>query len=120
MDLNERVAQATNDPVGSLPSLFYFGVGRAAKLAGGQVKYYSTVAREVAGQLRDRDEPQAAELAETVAARSSAVADYLTTNDGRKLVGDAQNATRGYEWLMAGAGVVGGFLLMRTIRTSAD
>ncbi|MBV8490012.1 MAG: hypothetical protein JO199_05720 [Candidatus Eremiobacteraeota bacterium] len=93
-------------------------VGQGTSMLADRVEQYASIAGEIGNTLRQRGEPQAADVATTIGARTSDVAQYLRTHDGRALLGDVQQFMEGRGWLMAGLGVMGGVLLARTIRAS--
>ncbi len=95
-------------------------VDRGTSLLADRVEHYTNVGREVSTVLRDKGEPQAAELVESLSQRAQVAARYLRNNDGAAMWGDAQQFARGKTWLLAGVGFVGGLALARTIRTAAD
>jgi hypothetical protein len=96
-------------------------VDRGTGMLADRVEHYTNVARDIGGMLRERGEPQAADLLENIAQRGMGAARYLRNNDPQAMWNDAQEMVRGREWLLAGAGFLGGLALARTVRTaSAD
>jgi hypothetical protein len=94
-------------------------VDRGTGMLADRVEHYTNVAREIGGILRERGEPQAADLVETVSQRGIEVARYLRNNDPASMWNDAQDLARGRTWILAGAGFLGGLALARTVRTAA-
>lgn len=94
-------------------------VDRGTGLLADRVEHYTNVAREIGDILRDRGEPQAADIVQSVAERGTGVARYLRNNDPVNMWNDAQELARGRTWLLAGAGFLGGLALARTVRTAA-
>ena len=94
-------------------------VDRGTGMLADRVEHYTNVAREIGDILRERGEPQAADLVTTVAERGVGVARYLRNNDTVRMWNDAQELMRGRTWIVAGAGFLGGLALARTIRTAA-
>lgn len=94
-------------------------VDRGTGMLADRVEHYTNVAREIGDILRERGEPQAADLVTTVAERGVGVARYLRNNDTARMWNDAQDLMRGRTWIVAGAGFLGGLALARTIRTAA-
>lgn len=96
-------------------------VDRGTGVLADRVEHYTNVAREIADILRERGEPQAAEVVTSISERGNGVADYLRNSDPASIWNDAQDLARGRTWLLAGAGFLGGLALARTVRTaSAD
>ena len=93
-------------------------VGQGTGLLGLRVEQYALVGDEIAATLRNNEERQAAEFAELLGSRAHAVAHYLRTHDGRAIWSDAQDVFNGRGWVMAGAGLVAGFLAARAIRST--
>ncbi|HET7815378.1 MAG TPA: hypothetical protein VFL13_13510 [Candidatus Baltobacteraceae bacterium] len=95
-------------------------VGRGTGLLADRIEHYTNIAREVGDILRDRGEPQAADVAVLVSERVQGVARYLRNSDGTQLVSDLQDALRGRTWLLTGVGFVSGLAIARAVRTSVD
>lgn len=93
-------------------------VSQGTSLLAQRIEQYARVGEEIAVTLRDNDERQAAEYAELLGGRARATANYLRTRDGRRMWSDAQEALGGRGWVMAGAGLLTGFLAARAIRCS--
>jgi len=93
-------------------------VGQGTGLLAQRIEQYARIGDEIALTLRDNGERQAAEFAELLGARTHAAANYLRTRDGRRIWSDAQDAMSGRGWVMAGAGLLTGFLAARAIRCS--
>ena len=85
-----------------------------------RLEHYVNLAREVGDVLRERDEPQAADMLQLAAQRGSEVTRYLRNNDGAQLWSDVQLFARDKTWLLAGLGLIGGLAAARTIRTAVD
>lgn len=95
-------------------------VDRGTGMLADRVEHYTNVAREIGDILRERGEPQAADMVQIVAERGVQVARYLRNNDTMTMWNDAQDLARGRTWLLAGAGFLGGLALARTIRTATS
>ncbi len=93
-------------------------VTQGTSLLAQRIEQYARVGDEIAATLRDNEERQAAEYAELLGGRAHATANYLRTRDGRRIWSDAQDALDGRGWVMAGAGLLTGFLAARAIRCS--
>jgi hypothetical protein len=94
-------------------------VGRGTTLLADRVEHYTNVASDVSQVLRDRGEPQAADLVQTLAQRAVDVARYLRNHDGNQLWSDMQEFGRDKTWLLAGAGFFGGLAAARAVRSAA-
>lgn len=93
-------------------------VGRGAEMLADRVEHYGTVASDVGEVLREKGEPQAADLADMLADGVSDAASYLRSRDGTSLWSDAQEFARGRTWLLAGIGLVGGMAAARAVRSA--
>jgi hypothetical protein len=93
-------------------------VGQGTGLLAQRVEAYAQIGDEIVRTLRDNGETQAADFAELLGGRAHATADYLRTRDGRRIWADCQDAMQGRGWVMAGAGLLTGFLAARAIRSS--
>lgn len=93
-------------------------VGQGTGLIAQRIEQYARIGDEIVNTLRDNGETQAANFAEVLGGRAHATATYLRTRDGRRLVSDAQDTMAGRGWVMAGAGLITGFLVARGIRSS--
>jgi hypothetical protein len=94
-------------------------VDRGTGMLADRVEHYTNVAREIGDILRQRGEPQAAEMLDLVSQRGLDVARYLRNNDPARMWNDAQDLARGRTWVLAGAGFLGGLALARAVRTAA-
>lgn len=95
-------------------------VDRGTGMLADRVEHYINVAREIAEILRERGEPQAADLITNVAQRGTGAARYLRNSDPSMMLNDVQDLARGRTWILAGAGFLGGLALARTVRTAAS
>ena len=94
------------------------GVSRGCERVAERIEHYTGLAREIAGMLRERGEPQTATLLESAAGRADDVSRYLRTTEPAGLWNDAQTFARDRTWVLAGAGFVSGIALARTVRTA--
>lgn len=95
-------------------------VDRGTGMLADRVEHYTNVAREVGNILRERGEPQAADMVTSLADRGIGIARYLRNSDGGKMWSDAQELARGRTWLLTGVGFVGGLAIARAVRAAAD
>ena len=93
-------------------------VTQGTTLLAQRVEQYARVGDEIALTLREGGDVQAADFAELLGGRVHSTAHYLRTRDGRRMWSDAQDAMSGRGWVMAGAGLLGGFVAARAIRCS--
>jgi len=90
-------------------------VGQGTSLLAQRIEQYARVGDEIIATLRENGEVQAADFAEVLSGRAHATADYMRSRDGRRMWSDAQDAMSGRGWIMAGAGLLTGFLAARAI-----
>jgi hypothetical protein len=95
-------------------------VARGTGMLADRIERYVQVADELESSLRDRNEPQAADLAGMISQRTSDVVTYLRDTDGRALLDDLGSAMHGRGWMLAGVGIAGGILLARTVRAASS
>jgi hypothetical protein len=109
-----------SDLMGRSQAAINQAVDRGTTLLADRVEHYTNVARDVSEVLRERGEPQAAGVVETLAQRVGDVARYLRTSDGTALWSDVQMFSRDKGWLLAGAGFLGGLAAARAVRTAVS
>lgn len=112
--------EQTGDLMRRSQTMLNQAVDRGTTLLADRVEHYTNVAKEVGDVLRERGEPQAADVVQSLAQRATEAARYLRNHDGADLWSDAQEMARGKTWLLAGIGFVGGLAAARAIRTAAD
>ncbi len=112
--------QTRNDLMRRSQSMINQAVDRGTGLLADRVEHYTNLAREIGDILRERGEPQAADMASGLAERATGMARYLRNNDGLQMLSDLQNAARGRTWLLTGVGFVSGLALARAVRTASD
>jgi len=95
-------------------------VGRGTDLLADRIEHYSTVAGDVGDVLREKGEPQAADVVDMLAGGVQDAANYLRARDGAALWNDAQELARGRTWLLAGLGFVGGMAAARALRSANE
>lgn len=110
----------TGDMLRRSQGLISQAVGRGTGILADRIEHYTNVAGDVGDVLRDKGEPAAAEMVETLADRVRDIAQYLRTHDGGDLWMDAQEFARSRTWLLAGVGLVGGMAAARAIRTAGE
>jgi hypothetical protein len=112
--------QTRSDLLRRSQSMMSQAVDRGTGMLADRVEHYTNVAREIGDILRERGEPQAADMMQVLAERGTSAARYLRNNDGTKMWNDAQELARGRTWVLTGAGFIGGLAIARAIRTAAD
>lgn len=93
-------------------------VGAGSTLLGEQLLRRTEAARTVSAECYAHGQPQ---IGRGVAEMSDAVervATYLRSSSGEQIMHDAQRLGREKPWLVAGAGLLGGLVLSRTLRAS--
>ena len=95
-------------------------VGRGTGMLADRLEHYTNLAREISDILRQRGEPAAADMIQTLSQRGVEAARYIRSSDGTRLWSDAQDFARQRTWLLTGVGFVGGLALARTIRTAGE
>jgi len=91
-------------------------IDRGTDVLADRVEHYAGVAREMCDVLRQRGEPQAAQMLQSGVDRLTDMTGYLRESDGTRLMADVQDFARGRTWLVAGLGFMGGILAARAIR----
>jgi hypothetical protein len=99
-------------------SLIGQAVDRGTGLLADRIEHYTNVARDVSDILRQRGEPGAADLVQSLSQRATGIAGYLRTNDGARMWSDAQDFARGRTWLLTGVGLISGLAIARAMRTT--
>lgn len=112
--------EQTGDLLQKSQSIVNQAVDRGTTMLADRVEHYINLAREVGDVLRERNEPQAADLVQTLAQQGSQVSRYLRNNDGSRIWSDAQSFSRDKTWLLAGIGFVGGLAAARTLRSASE
>jgi hypothetical protein len=92
--------------------------GQGTGLLAQWIEQYARVGDELVRTLRANGETQAADFAAQLGARAHATAQYFRTRDGRRIWADCQDAMQGRGAVMAGAGLLAGFLVARAIKSS--
>jgi hypothetical protein len=91
---------------------------RSAQLAD-QVDSASETLRRVAEQSRLGGNAQHARLADQAAQRGERLSSYLQDVEPERLISDAEDFARRQPWLVAGAGLMVGFVLARSLKASS-
>jgi ElaB/YqjD/DUF883 family membrane-anchored ribosome-binding protein len=87
--------------------------------AGEQMTRTADALRQTAQQLRGDRQAQAAQALEGVAQRVEKLGQYLTANDGDRLLRDIERMARNQPWLIVGGGAVLGFAAARFMKASS-
>lgn len=88
--------------------------------AGEQMTSTAGALRQTARQLRNDQQAQPAQLLEGVADRVERLGDYLTANDGDRLLRDVERMARRQPWLVVGGGIVLGLAAARFTKASSS
>ena len=86
---------------------------------GDQIGAASHTIRKVADQARIEGNDQQARLADEAAKRAERVSHYLGDVDPERLMADAEVFARRQPWLVAGVGLIAGFVLARSLKASS-
>ena len=88
--------------------------------AGEQMTKTGSALRQPAQQLRGEQQEQPARILEGVAERTDRLGRYLTETDGDRMLRDVERMARQRPWLVAGGGMVLGFLAARFTKASSS
>ena len=88
--------------------------------AGEQMTRTGSALRQTAQQLRGDQQEQQAKILEGVAERTDRFGRYLTETDGDRMLRDVERMARQRPWLVAGSGMVLGFLAARFTKASSS
>ena len=88
--------------------------------AGEQMTKTGSALRQTAQQLRGEQQEQPARILEGVAERTDRFGRYLTETDGDRMLRDVERMARQRPWLVAGGGMVLGFLAARFTKASSS
>jgi hypothetical protein len=86
---------------------------------GQQMTQTAGALRQTAERLRGDHQSQPAQVLEAVAQRVERLGQYLTANDGDRLLRDVERMARKQPWLVAGGGAVVGFVAARFMKASS-
>jgi ElaB/YqjD/DUF883 family membrane-anchored ribosome-binding protein len=86
---------------------------------GEQMTQTAGALRQTAERLRGDHQSQPAQVLEGVAQRVERLGQYLTANDGDRLLRDVERMARNQPWLVVGGGVVIGFVAARFMKASS-
>jgi hypothetical protein len=87
--------------------------------AGEQMTRTADALRQTAQQLRGDHQTQPARVLEAVAQRVEKLGQYLTANDGDRLLRDVERMARNQPWLIVGGGTLLGFVAARFTKASS-
>jgi hypothetical protein len=94
-------------------------VGARSAQLGGQIGAASHTIRQVANQARLEGNDQQARIADEAAKRAEQVSNYLGEVDPERLMSDAEDFARRQPWLVAGVGLIAGFVVARSLKASS-
>ena len=90
-----------------------------SRQTGEQMTRTAGALRQTAEQLRGDRQAQPAQVLEGVAQRVDKLGQYLTANDGDRLLRDVERMARNQPWLLVGGGVMLGFVTARFTKASS-
>jgi ElaB/YqjD/DUF883 family membrane-anchored ribosome-binding protein len=115
----EVISARTSDAVEQGRGAVQRQVGQRSAQLGDQIGAASHTIRQVAEQARIDGNDQQARLADEAAKRAERVSNYLGDVDPERLMADAEDFARRQPWLVAGVGLIAGFVLARSLKASS-
>jgi ElaB/YqjD/DUF883 family membrane-anchored ribosome-binding protein len=115
----EVISARTSDAVEQGRGAVQRQVGQRSAQLGDQIGAASHTIRQVAEQARIDGNDQQARLADEAAKRAERVSNYLGEVDPERLMADAEDFARRQPWLVAGVGLIAGFVLARSLKASS-
>jgi ElaB/YqjD/DUF883 family membrane-anchored ribosome-binding protein len=112
----EVISAHTSDAVEQGRGAVQRQVGQRSAQLGDQIGAASHTIRKVADQARMDGNDQQARLADEAAKR---VSNYLGDVDPERLMADAEDFARRQPWLVAGVGLIAGFVVARSLKASS-
>jgi hypothetical protein len=88
--------------------------------AGEQMTRTAGALRQTAQQLRGDEQAQSAQVLDGVAQRVERFGQYLTANDGDRMLRDVERMARKQPWLVVGGGVLLGLVAARFTKASSS
>ena len=88
--------------------------------AGEQMSRTAGALRQTAQQLRSDQQTQPAQVIDGVAQRVERLGEYLTANDGDRMLRDVERMARQQPWVVLGGGLVLGLLGARFMKASSS
>jgi hypothetical protein len=121
----EQMKDRVQDAAGSVKSQTRDGlrtqIDTRTTQAGEQVSSTAQAFRTAGEQLRQQGDDRAASIVEGVAQRGERLGSYLSGARGEDVLREAEDFARRQPWLVAGAGLMLGFVAARFVKaTSAD
>jgi len=115
----EVISARTSDAVEQGRGALQRQVGQRSAQLGDQIGAASHTIRQVANQARLEGNDQQARLADEAAKRAERVSNYLGEVDPERLLADAEDFARRQPWLVAGVGLITGFVVARSLKASS-
>jgi len=115
----EVISARTSDAVEQGRGAVQRQVGQRSAQLGDQIGAASHTIRQVANQARLEGNDQQARLADEAAKRAERVSNYLGDVDSERLLADAEDFARRQPWLVAGVGLIAGFVVARSLKASS-
>jgi len=119
--VKERVQDATESVKSGTRDGLRTQIDTRTTQAGEQVSSTARAMRSAGEQLRREGDDRAATAVETVAEHGERLGSYLSEANGETVLREAEDFARRQPWLVAGAGLMLGFVAARFVKaTSAD
>jgi hypothetical protein len=116
----ERAQEAAGQAASKVQETVRTQVDERSTQAGEQIGTVARELRSVSEHLRERDDAQAASLAEQVADRAERVGSYLSDSDSDRILSDVEDLGRRQPWLALAGGVAIGLVTARFLKASSS
>jgi len=116
----QQIQQKASEAKGKTREQLRQQVDSRSTQAGEQMTRTGSALRQTAQQLRGDQQEQQAKILEGVAERTDRFGRYLTETDGDRMLRDVERMARQRPWLVAGGGMVLGFLAARFTKASSS
>ena len=116
----QQIQQKASEAKGKTREQLRQQVDSRSTQAGEQMTKTGSALRQTAQQLRGDQQEQQAKILEGVAERTDRFGRYLTETDGDRMLRDVERMARQRPWLVAGGGMVLGFLAARFTKASSS
>ena len=116
----QQIQQKASEAKGKTREQLRQQVDSRSTQAGEQMTRTGSALRQTAQQLRGDQQEQQAKILEGVAERTDRFGRYLTETDGDRMLRDVERMARQRPWLVAGGGMVLGFIAARFTKASSS
>jgi hypothetical protein len=117
--VKERVQDVAEQAKGQTRDQLRTQIDERTTQVGEEVSSAARAFRQAAEQLRQEGSGRAGSLVETVAERGERLGSYLSGADGESVLREVEEFARRQPWVVAGAGVIAGFLGARFVKASS-